>query len=141
MLEWVQEHRLALLWLTGASIVVFAASLVTVPILVARIPANYFAHAHRPPGMWAHRHPALRMTLLIAKNVFGWVLIVVGVAMLVLPGQGLLTVLIGFLLLDFPGKYRLEKWLVSRKSIARPINWLRGRTGHAPLSVGEERAS
>ena len=53
--------------------------------------------------------------------------------MLVLPGQGLLTLLVGFLLVDAPGKYRLERWLVSRKAVLRPINWLRRRKGRQPL--------
>jgi hypothetical protein len=58
-----------------------------------------------------------------------------GVAMLVLPGQGLLTLLMGFLLVDFPGKYRLERWLFARPIVRRPINWLRHRAGRVPLQL------
>ena len=58
-----------------------------------------------------------------------------GMAMLVLPGQGLLTLLMGFLLLDFPGKYRLEKWLFLRRRVREGVNWLRKRAGSEPLRV------
>jgi hypothetical protein len=61
--------------------------------------------------------------------------IAAGIAMLVLPGQGLLTILIGFLMLDFPGKYRVEKWLVSRRRLLGAINWLRRRAGRVPLRI------
>ncbi len=49
--------------------------------------------------------------------------------MLVTPGQGLLTLLIGLLLLNFPGKYRLERWLVRRPGVLRTLNWVRRRRG------------
>ncbi len=135
MLDWIEEHRTILFWLTVASVVVFVASLIIVPAVVVRIPDDYFLHRKRAPGPWARRHPALRITLRIAKNALGVVLIVVGIAMLVLPGQGLLTVLIGVLLLDFPGKYRVEKWVISRGRILRSINWLRKRSGRPPIRV------
>ena len=73
--------------------------------------------------------------IVIGKNVLGAVLMIAGVAMLVLPGQGLLTMVLGFLLIDFPGKYRLERWLVARPMVHRPLNWIRRRAGREPLKV------
>jgi len=55
--------------------------------------------------------------------------------MLVLPGQGLLTIFVGLMLLDFPGKYQVERRAVSYKPILRSINWLRQRVGRDPLRV------
>ena len=75
----------------------------------------------------------LRIVLLLGKNILGCILIVMGLAMLVLPGQGLLTILIGTLLLDFPGKFKFERWLISRKPILRTSNWLRKKAHKAPL--------
>jgi UPF0716 family protein affecting phage T7 exclusion len=71
----------------------------------------------------------------VGKNLLGVTLMIAGLAMLVIPGPGLLTVLIGFLLVDFPGKYKLERWLVARPAIRRPIDWLRKRAGRMPLQV------
>jgi hypothetical protein len=55
--------------------------------------------------------------------------------MLVLPGQGLITLFVGFFLIDFPGKYRFEKWLIRRKAVHRPINWLRRKSGREALEL------
>ena len=52
--------------------------------------------------------------------------------MLVLPGQGILTILAGIMLLDFPGKHRLLRWIVAHPQVLRTLNWLR-RRGHPPL--------
>jgi hypothetical protein len=81
---------------------------------------------------WAKR-PALRLALLAGKNVLGGVLIVAGLLMLLVPGQGLLTIAVGLVLTDFPGKFRLERWLMRRRSVWRSINWLRRRAGREPL--------
>jgi hypothetical protein len=48
----------------------------------------------------------------------------------------LLTLLVGVFLLDFPGKYAFEKWLVGRPGVLRMINWLRRRRGRPPLAIG-----
>ena len=58
-----------------------------------------------------------------------------GLAMLVLPGQGLLTILIGLMLLDFPGKRRLERRIVARPAILAMLNRMRARRGRDPLRV------
>ncbi|RJX33598.1 MAG: hypothetical protein C4531_05105 [Desulfurivibrio sp.] len=135
MFTFFQHHESAILWLTGLSTLTFIGTLVIVPLLVARIPANYFAshQPRRPP--WAVHHPFIRWTMLLAKNLAGYLFILAGILMLVLPGQGLLTILLGVMLLDFPGKYRLEKWLVSRPAILKSINWLRKRAKRPPLEL------
>jgi hypothetical protein len=51
------------------------------------------------------------------------------------PGQGLLTIAVGLILLDFPGKFRLERWLATRRSVWRSLNWLRRRAGSKPLQM------
>jgi len=109
-------------------------SLIVVPMLIARIPPDYFAQSARPPSAWAKQHPIVRAGMTVGKNVLGVVLMLAGVAMLLLPGQCLML-LAGFMLLDFPGKYRLEKWLVARPSILHTVNWLRQRSGYRPLTV------
>lgn len=133
MLRWIQENQTAVL-IAGASVVAFAASIIAVRWVVTRIPADYFTHRRRPRGMIENQHPALRPALRVGKNILGWAAIIAGAAMLVLPGQGVLTLFIGFLLVDLPGKYRLEKWLVSKPWVHRPINWFRRRAGREPLA-------
>ena len=118
-----------------ASVVTFVGTLIAVPWLVVRIPADYFAHGKRQRIPWADQHPLVRAVLLTGKSALGCVFILVGVALLILPGQGILTILVGIVLLDFPGKYRFERWLVTRRPVLHSINWLRRRAGEFPLKI------
>ncbi len=49
------------------------------------------------------------------------------------PGQGLLMVLIGLMLVDFPGRRRVEKALARRPGILATVNRLRARFSRPPL--------
>lgn len=123
--------------LGGASILVFILSLLSLPWLACRIPAEYFIHRERKPAAWRWQNPVLRLMLLVGKNLLGLILLVGGFIMLFLPGQGLLTLTMGMLLLDYPGKYQLEKKLIGRPVVLRSLNWLRRRHNHPPLAVDE----
>ena len=133
---WLHEHSAALGWLTAASVLMFLAGLLVVPAVVVRIPRDYFAtkKRKRPAGL-DRRHWLLRAAVLVLKNAAAYLLIVAGVLMLVLPGQGVLTILAGVMLADFPGKFRLERWLITRGPTLRAVNWLRHRAGRKPLVV------
>jgi UPF0716 family protein affecting phage T7 exclusion len=86
----------------------------------------------KPLESWQDR-PALRSTLLVAKNVVGIVLVAAGALMLLVPGQGLLTIVAGLILLDFPYKFLLERGLATQRHVWRSINWIRKRFGRPPL--------
>ncbi len=131
--NWIQAHPVAAWWLVGLSALTFVLTLIAIPFLVVRIPPDYFAHEHRETIRWSNRHPVIRALLLILKNLLGGVFLIAGLAMLILPGQGVLTILVGMILIDFPGKFRLERWLVSRPPVFRTVNWLRTRSGHPPI--------
>ncbi|MDP5293790.1 PGPGW domain-containing protein [Oceanimonas sp. CHS3-5] len=128
-----------LLWTLGiSSAVCFIGSLLVIPWLVVRIPVNYFCDEYRHRVPWAKQNPLLRWLLLILKNLLGLVFLLLGIAMLVLPGQGLLTILIALVLLNFPGKYRLERRLFRVPSVRKGVNWLRKRAGREPLKFDGE---
>lgn len=135
--DWIRAHQPTLWWFAAASMLMFVASLILFPVILARIPTDYFAHQGRPPSPWADQHPAIRAIALVVKNAAGFLLLVMGIAMLVLPGPGILSILAGITLLNFPGKFRLERWLVSQRPVLRSINWLRRRTNREPLIVDE----
>ncbi len=63
-------------------------------------------------------------------------LILLGIVLLVLPGQGVLTILLGIAVAEFPGKYRLERWVLSRRPVLRAVNGLRRGRRRAPLVFG-----
>lgn len=121
--------------MTGVSIVTFIASLLSLPWLVSRIPEDYFLREKRRPSPWKETHPAIRLGVLIGKNVLGLVLLLGGTLMLFLPGQGLLTMAMGILLLDYPGKFRLERRIVRVPQVSESLNWLRAKRGVGPLLV------
>ena len=123
-----------LLWaLVTASVLMLIVSLIAVPWVVLRLPADYYSR-HLPRPRLSTLPAALRLPLLLLKNAVGGVLLLAGIAMLFLPGQGVLTLLLALALLDFPGKLRAERWLVSRPAVFAALNWLRRRGGRPPLT-------
>lgn len=117
-------------------LITFSASLGLVSLILIKLPADYFC-SHYDRQLWSGRAPALRIAAAIGKNVLGVLLIVLGIIMSLpgVPGQGLLTVLLGVMLVDFPGKDRLERKLLHRPAIRNSIDKLRGRFGKPPLQL------
>jgi hypothetical protein len=56
-----------------------------------------------------------------------------GILMLVLPGQGLLTILVGLMLSDYPGKFKLEKRIIKTNLVLKTINWYRTKSNIPPI--------
>jgi hypothetical protein len=135
MIEWAKGHEMLILLMTIVSIATFIVTLIAVPWLIVRIPANYFSKKRRTTKLWADQHPVIRIILLTFKNITGYFLIAAGVIMLAIPGQGMLTILIGFIFIDLPGKYRFERWIITRPSVLRSINWLRRQARKSPLDL------
>ena len=123
--------------LSLASLMMLVASLVLTPLMLVKIPANYFL-LDKPPLLTRLREsrPGYRWVILL-KNLLGGICVVAGLLMLILPGQGLLTILAGVFLLDFHGKKELERKLVSRPRILKSVNWLRRRYGKPELEWDE----
>lgn len=133
LLDWAQSHGELLWWLFAASVGMFLVTPLAVGWIVVRLPADYFTAKHRQPPAWWQHHPVLRSLVIVVKNLTGIVLLLAGVVMLVVPGQGLLTIAVGLVLIDFPGKFHLERWLTTRRPVWRSINWLRRRAGREEL--------
>lgn len=129
-LQWFNSNGL---WLGLFSVITFIASLLIIPVIVSRIPDDYFVNRERYRSQFKRLHPVAYIALLIVKNLFGGLIVLSGIAMLVLPGQGILTVLIGISLMNFPGKYTLERRLVSQPRVFKAINWIRKRAGKHKL--------
>lgn len=134
-IAWLLQYETVLWWAAAISGVVGTIVLFTAPWLVCLIREDYFATKELPPIHQRSRHPAMRWTLRILKNVAGVILILLGLTLMPLPGQGMLVALGGLLLLQFPGKRRLEMWIIRRPGLLKLINWMRCRRGHKPLEV------
>ena len=136
LLGWIDSQQTLAWWLSAVSVLsvlLFIGTLVAIPIVIARIPADYFVRRSVPA--WWGQHPVLHGLLVGVKNMLGGVLLIAGIAMLVLPGQGLVTILAAIFLLDFPRKRKLELWLMRRRLIRRAVDWIRSRRHKPPLQI------
>jgi hypothetical protein len=135
MLHLLLQHKHILTGLGIASAVTFVGSLLLIPFLVVRMGEDYFMPHRDHEETLAGRHPFVRWMGLILKNVIGVLLTLAGIAMLVLPGQGLLTILLGIMMLNFPGKRALELRIIRLPGVLRAINHLRARNARPPLQL------
>lgn len=138
MLQWLRDNDTLLWWLGISSVVMFVGSLLLLPWLAAKIPADYFMPAKRPVHPLVQQHPAVRLLIAILRNLLGVVILLAGIVMLILPGQGILAIVLGIMLINFPGKYRLEQWAIRKPSVHKPINWLRRKAGREPLQIPQD---
>ena len=141
MLEWLRGQETMLWWMGALSAVTFVGTLIMIPILVARIPADNFTRDQRLASRRHTQQMTPRLLGLLLKNLLGLVLIVMGLAMLVLPGQGIITILLGLMLMNFPGKRALEQRLVQQPSVLGVLNWMRAKAHRPPLEVPHSEAT
>lgn len=115
-------------------VVSFAISLGVVSFILVKIPPDYFKE-DRPNAFWSGRHPMIRLLGILGKNLLGIILVALGIVMSIpgVPGQGILTILLGIMLLDFPGRQKFERKIVSQPRVLKSINRLRHRFGKPEL--------
>lgn len=133
LFDWVAEHPVLVAQVVLASLALAVVYAVSVFFAVIHMSSDYFAHKAPAEASWRRRHPLLRLLFRGLKNVAGGGLVLLGLAMLVLPGQGILTVLIGLTFVDFPGKRRLEIWIVQRPRIRHVLDEIRKKAGRPRL--------
>lgn len=111
-------------------------SFLGIAIVMVKIPRNYFSSHYRrdflPNSPWH-----LRWGAMVLKNILGIILVALGIVLSLpgIPGQGILTILLGLIMLDIPGKRPLEARLIRRPSVLGAINRLRARYKRPPLQI------
>ena len=130
---WFMEHWVLLVIF---SVVSFIVSIVGCTILLTSLPSDYFKTKERIPRI---QNPILRVCLSALKNIFGGLLVVVGILLSLpgIPGQGVLTILTGLIISDFPGKRRLERSLIRLPAILSAANQIRTRFKRPPLVLDD----
>jgi len=123
------------MFITIAVVIGFVASIVLIPWIIVQIPSDYFTHYKRQKYLWEGQLPIIQWVFLFLKNVVGVVFIIAGVAMLFLPGQGILTIIAGLFFVDFPYKYKVQKWIFRQPGVLKVVNWLRKKAKRSPLEV------
>ncbi len=135
IVEWIGLHETLIEYLGVLSLITFFLTLLVVPILVIRMPADYFLYDRANLKQFRRQHPFVRFITAVIKNIFGVIFICAGLAMLVLPGQGIITILIGITLISFPKKRVLECRIIEQRAVVRAINWMRTKADKPPLEL------
>lgn len=139
MMDWLANFWANLSWgqiLLGVGLFAgsLALSFLSIGVVMVKIPENYFSTHYQqdflPGSPWVVRWGAV-----IAKNLFGAFLVLLGIILSLpgVPGQGILTILLGLIMLDIPGKRPLEARIIKRPAILAAINDLRARYNKPPL--------
>ena len=136
MEDWISKDTL--LWVSmasGAGLLVMA---VVTPWLIVRMPEDFFSKPQR--YNWIDRKPAaIRVPIRILKNLLAFALVIVGVVMFLTPASGLFPILFGVVLADVPGKQKLQRWILTRKTIRKSMNWLRRKFHRKPVQMPAEK--
>lgn len=114
------------------SVVLFIGSMFVAVYMLLRLPQNYFLYEQRS-GQWQNLHPLAWLSLKVVRNGAGIVVIAAGIAMLVLPGQGVLTIVVGLSLIDMPFKRRVLQYLLKDRHVRGTLNWIRRRFHRPPF--------
>ena len=131
--EFISTYKVNIILLGTVSFVIFVFSLISIKWLVALIPSDYFIN--RNSSKFKIAYPSLWLVSTIIKNILGYTLIIGGILMLFLPGQGLFTIFVGLLLSNYPGKFYLERKLIAMPKIYKTVNWLRNKSNQPPLKI------
>jgi hypothetical protein len=124
-LGWMEWEHVALVVLVWTLLT--AGSLAIVLRIVLALPADYFEVDQAPRTRWTVSR--------LARNLIGVLLIGLGTILAIpgVPGQGVLTILVGLFLVDFPRRRELEQALARRPGVLATLNQLRTRFQRAPL--------
>ncbi len=138
-MTWLSQYWHSLSWQgitigVGIFLFSFVISFAAIALVLVKIPANYFSSHYKqdfmPNSRWLVRWGAV-----ILKNILGLFLILLGIALSLpgVPGQGILTILLGLIMLDIPGKRPLEAKIVKRPTVLAAANKLRSKYNKPPL--------
>jgi len=128
------QNNQIFIYISGFSTILFLLSLLGLSWLISMIPYNYFVDEKRVSFI-KMKNPLMWLLIMILKNAIGLALILCGILMLILPGQGVLTIITGLIFLDYPGKFRFERLLVKNKLILNSMNWIRRKLDKPDLII------
>ena len=136
MEQWIsKETLLGVATLSGVGLLAFA---IVTPWLIVWMPEDYFSNPQR--YNWLGRKPTIiRVPVRIIKNLLAIALVIAGVILFLTPASGLFPMLLGVVLADVPGKPKLQRWILCRKTVRKSMNWLRGKFHRKPVQMPAER--
>ena len=127
---WLEQHSGTLTTIALLSFLLLIASLLATPWILAKLPANYFVLPPKQVPL-----TTFRVALSIIKTAFGLLLIMAGFMMFFTPGPGLVSVVLGIALCEFPGKHSLLKRVIRMPSVFSALNWIRAKAKKPPFEL------
>ena len=127
-MDWLKDH---VVLLAVISMGMGTMGLVGGALFAIRLPADYFTRPPSDSGDAQKKSGTTPVALMILKNIVGVILILIGGVLSVplVPGPGVLVLLMGLMLTSFPGKRKLVLKLLRTRFVLKPVNWLRHRAG------------
>lgn len=107
------------------SLLTFGISIVCIPLLVARLPRNFFQLTAKSNRSNVRKFTLRNAILSLLRNITGFALLLAGIAMLFLPGQGIITIIIALATMSFPLKNELIYKLTRKHSVQQALDWMR----------------
>lgn len=128
--EFTAHHQDYLILASFISLFVFLASILLTPFLLGHMPVDYFINPYQ--HKLEIKHPG-NLLIVIIKSLFGFCLLLAGIVMLITPGQGIISILLGLFLMQFPGKHKLELKIIKHNPTFLALNWLRSKANKPPF--------
>lgn len=128
MLDWLHDHVWTLTAVSAATVLIAVAAGV---VITVRLPADFFTRSRKQNH---GRHP-------IIQNIMGILLALLGIVLSLplVPGPGFVLIVVGVAMTTFPGKQRLERWLIGRRWVHGPVDRLRSVFDREPLQIPAHR--
>lgn len=133
---WFNQYIYITYIIAGITLLMVIASIIAVPLIVINLPSDFLLDKKRKSRL-EKIHVTVRILIIIIKNLIGIILIAAGVLMLILPGQGILTIFIGLVLVDIPGKKKLVFLILSNPIVLNAINWIRKKNKRESLNLSK----
>lgn len=124
---WLENNSYILFYLGIISVLIFIFSIVGLRLFIIAIPSDYFINKKRVSAL-RDNSILLWVFYKIFKNIIGYIFIAIGLLALVLPGQGILMILIGLMMSDYPKKFDLEKKIIKIDTVRKGVNWIRKKS-------------
>jgi hypothetical protein len=135
LLQFMEAHDELIIWSSSISLILFVGTLVSIPIIIVKLPSDYFVRDKNLARRYCQDKPLLGIIIIGLKNIFGIIFLLMGFLMLFIPGQGVLTMLIGYSMLDFLNKRKLIYKIARRPSVYNFINKTRKKYNKDPIQL------
>ena len=134
-MEYIIFNWNTIFWGMAALLLSFALGTMVLIAVVATLPPT-FLQAPDSSLVGTPANQVLHWVRRIGKNLIGLLVIAIGLFLALpgVPGPGLPFVLVGLILVDFPGKQQWVRKLLSVPGVLSGINALRVRLGKPPLA-------